>query len=135
MASGSKSQKRNKRTDIKSMEIHPMHFLGYIQVFFEGHLLHHISLSVSQRDIKIWSTHPDVISMKVSIHGNRSTSHPTWEVPPVLRQVDSWLWARGAKKRKASRSRNWFVNLSETFRNLQLSHLPVDSNQFHVSVL
>ena len=97
-------------------QIYPMHLLGCIQVFFEPHLLNHISfLSISQHDIKIWSAHLDVVGMKVAIHGNSPTSHPAWQLLPVRRQVDSWLWARGAEKRKASRSGNWVINGSETF--------------------
>jgi hypothetical protein len=89
---------------------------SYTQVLFVAHLLDHISfLAIGQHNIKIWSTHPDVIRMKVGIHRKSSTSHPTWEFLPVCRKIDSWLWARGAEKCKASRSRSWCVNRSETF--------------------
>lgn len=99
-----------------SIEIYRMYLLGYTQVFFEARVLDHISfLAIGQHDIKIWSTHPYVVRMKVGIHCNSSTSHPTWEFLPVRRQVDSWLWARGAEKCKASRRRIWCVNGSETF--------------------
>jgi hypothetical protein len=99
-----------------SIKIYPMHLLGYTQVFFETHLLHYIFLlSIHQHGIKIWSTHPDMISMKVCIHCNSYMSHPTWEFLPVHRQVDSWLWARWAEECEASTSRNCHVNPSKTF--------------------
>src|ERR1700678_2848353 len=72
-----------------------MRFLSSTNVFLVTNGIYHVTLTVGQHDIHVWSTHLDVISMKISIHSNCSTSHPIWEILPVWGQIDSRLRTRG----------------------------------------
>ena len=49
-----------------------MWFFSITQVLSEVGILHHISVTVCQHDVEIWSSHLDVISMEIPINSDGS---------------------------------------------------------------
>ena len=47
-------------------------FFSITQVFSEVGILHHISIAICQHDVKIWTSHLDVISMEIPINSDGS---------------------------------------------------------------
>ena len=60
-----------------------MRFFGNTQVVFEVDILHHVSITICQHDVEIWSSHLDMIGMETPINSDGSTGYPIWEVQPV----------------------------------------------------
>lgn len=93
-------------------------FFSNTQVFFVFQILRHESLTIRKHDIQIWSSHLDVVSMEISVHCYGSPCHPTWEILPVWREINSRLWTGWAKYRKTAfrgRGGRRIVNRSKTF--------------------
>lgn len=111
-------------------------FLCKIQIIFILRWLSHITLTIWKRYVKIGSSHLDVISLKIPIHCYRSTGQPIREIHPIRRKIDSRLRTRRAEQGKAA-WRRWggVINGTESFHNLQFSHLSADPDQFLIPVL
>jgi hypothetical protein len=76
-----------------------------------------------------------MIRLEISIHIDGSTSLPLRERHPVWREIDSRLRTGRAKNGETPGKGRFVIDSSETFRNLQFSHLPAHSDEFVVSVL
>ena len=60
-------------------------FFSNMQVVSEVDILNHVSITICQYDVRIWSSHLNMIIMEIPINSDGSTGYPIWEVHPVWR--------------------------------------------------
>ena len=86
--------KKKKKTPLNA---HHRPFLRNTQVFHVLFRLCHISVAIRQHNILIWSSHPYVISVEISIGSYRSANKPVWICLPVWGKIYSRLRTGGTE--------------------------------------
>ena len=125
-------KKWKKKTPLNA---HHRPFLRNTQVFHVLFCLCHISVAIRQRNILIWSSHPYVISVEISIGGYRSANKPVWVCLPVWGKIYSRLRTGGTEYSLCPRGWWATIGVAKSLQNLKFVHLSADPNQFLVSIL